>query len=123
MLVSLQTIPVDDDFEDEAIVDRPDSPKWDSQNREHEQNFSIVVGKEESENDGVEMTKPRRITGMDLNQAFAVGDAQPVSKIKEMEQTEVQMCVEEFKTIEAVEQSPPPKKQPSPKAKTKEEKH
>ena len=32
---------------------------------------------DEKGGDDIEMTKPRRITGLDLNQAFTVGDVQP----------------------------------------------
>ena len=58
------------------------------------------------------MIKPRRITGLDLNQAFTIGDVQPVSKIEDMEQTEIQTFVEELKTIEVVEKNSNPDKSP-----------
>ena len=51
--------------------------------------YGLVLGKRKSEEDN-EMIKPRRITELDMNQAFTIGDVQPVSSVhEEMEQTEI----------------------------------
>ena len=106
LLVSLQTIPVDDEDDEPFVVQHVDS-SFEGPNATKERLDDIEVDGIKSPESLENVKPPRKITELDLNQAFTIGDVQPDSS-EHVEQTEVCTFVEEIKTIEHAEPIEPP---------------